>query len=475
MKKFGGFNTLVVLMLSTLLFAFACRNDSHDYAPKDRVPTRLASIEEPADWPGSLSLVTGLDNTKYMATGTGTTGYYYVEAKANPVEKTPVNVRSPLNISLVIDKSGSMAGGKLSYAKQAAKQAIDQLAPEDYVSIVIYGTDVSVIASSNKVGNKEVLKSRIDAIQTSGNTNLSGGMLEGYRQVKSTYKAGYVNRVLLLSDGRANIGTVSNSALEGIVRNKSLQEGITISCFGLGLDFNEDLMTGLADNGNGNYYFIENPETIGGIFQRELEGLLHVVAQNAELTIFLPPNVVLQHVFGNGYMQVGNRVVIELQDVMAGETKSVLLRFSTFGNPSTAAFHTGLTYVDALLPNRPVRQHIADDVLSPTASVEEMGSSFNPSVKSQVVLFESNDNLERALKAVDAGRFDEARKLVGLNDHYLNDNIGYVHQSAELQTQMSNNSGYQQQLGNVETLNAQDLQLLQKSNKAYNYDLRKKR
>jgi Ca-activated chloride channel family protein len=115
------------------------------------------------------------------------------------------------------------------------------------------------------------------------------------------------------------------------------------------------------------------------------------------------------------------------------------------------------------------------DLLTQTASIEQMGRSFNPTVKSQVVLFESNDNLEQAMRAVDSGQYEQARALVKANDSYLNDNIGYVKQSSELQTQMLNNTSYQTQITNVEGLSGQDRQLLQKYNKATNYEVRKKR
>jgi Ca-activated chloride channel family protein len=475
MKKLGLTTLMLLLTACTCLISFACRNDRNDYGESNKIPARMASMTEPANISGPLSLVTGLDNPYYLAGSNANNGYYYVEAKAVPSSAIRGTERLPLNLSLVIDRSGSMSGDKLVYAKQAANHVINQLSPEDYVSIVIYGDGVEVLATSNKVGDKRALQSRIDAIQSSGSTNLHGGMMEGYGQVKSTYQSGYVNRVLMLSDGQANVGIVDIGALQNIARNQVIQNNITISCFGLGLDFNENLMTGIAEFGSGNYYFIHHPSEITSIFQKELSGLSNVVAQNTELTIDLPANVVLQKVFGYPYTQSGNRITVQLRDVMAGEVKGILLKFAAYGNGGALAFHTRMRYNDALTLDMPLRLLEAHDLLTQTASIEQMGRSFNPTVKSQVVLFESNDNLEQAMRAVDSGQYEQARALVKANDSYLNDNIGYVKQSSELQTQMLNNTSYQTQITNVEGLSGQDRQLLQKYNKATNYEVRKKR
>src|SRR5262249_39920385 len=103
-------------------------------------------------------------------------------------------------------------------------------------------------------------------------------------------------------------------------------------------------------------------------------------------------------------------------------------------------FGASLSYLDALTDGGKPRTHVAEDVLSPTLSAEEMGRSFSPSVKSQVVLYEANDNLEQAMKAVDAGEFDKARQIVATNDAYLNDNIGFVRGNEALEAQMSGNA-----------------------------------
>ncbi|HEX2899501.1 MAG TPA: VWA domain-containing protein, partial [Bacteroidia bacterium] len=375
MKKNGFSTILLLLTLCTCMFSFACRND---HAAEERIPLRMASLSETDDYLPALTLTTGLDNSRYLYNASGSTGYYYAEAKAVATMPERSTRRLPLNLCLVIDRSGSMAGEKLVYAKQAAKHVIDQLSSDDYVSIVIYGNAVEVLATSNKVGDRLSLKSRIDAVQPVGGTNLHGGMIEGYAQVKSTYHSGYVNRVLMLSDGQANVGISDIGSLQNIARNKVTIDNITLSAFGIGLDFNEDLMTGISEYGSGNYYFIHHPSEITGIFQKEIWGLTNVVAQSAELIIDLPANAVLGKVYGFPYTQVGNQIAVQLRDVMAGEVKSVLVKFTAYGNAAALDFGTRLRYADALTPDLRVRVHEAHDKLVQTASIEEMGRSFNP-------------------------------------------------------------------------------------------------
>lgn len=422
----------------------------------------------------ALTFKTGLDNSKFLYNESGTVGYYYVEAKAREFSAQG-ETRTPLNLSLVIDHSGSMEGDKLKHAKLAAQYVIDQLSSEDYVSIVQYDDVVEVVSTSNRVGDKQLLKRKIDAIQADGSTNLGGGMLEGYKQVKSTYKSGFVNRVLLLSDGLANVGITSVDELQRIAKTKNLEDGITISTFGLGLDYNENLMTNIAENGSGNYYFIKTPEEISKIFQKELNGLLNVVAQNATLTIDLPTGLALTKVFGYQFVQSGNRITINFRDIFSNETKAVLLKFAVQGNASGYDIASTLTFNDATTPDKAARRLDARDHLALAASIEDFGQSISATVKSQVVLFESNEKLEEAMREVDAGNYERARAITTDNDSYLQSNMDYVKESKELQTQMSSNAAYQSQISNVEEMGESDRKLMQKSAKVSNYDTRKKR
>ena len=161
-----------------------------------------------------------------------------------------------------------MQGAKIGYAKKAAAFVIDQLNNDDIVSVVNYDDRVEITSPSQPVKNKDILKKKIDELSDRGATNLTGGMLEGYAQAESTKKDGYVNRVLLLTDGLANAGITDPAQIKKLVEKKYTEMGIALSTFGLGADYNEDLLTQLAETGRANYYFIDSPDKIPGIFAK---------------------------------------------------------------------------------------------------------------------------------------------------------------------------------------------------------------
>jgi Ca-activated chloride channel family protein len=154
-------------------------------------------------------------------------------------------------------------------------------------------------------------------------------MLEGFNQVKITRKEGYVNRVLLLTDGLANVGITDPSQLYNIVQRQLQENGIGLSTFGVGADYNEELLLQLAERGGANYYFIETPDQIPQLFARELQGLLSVVAQNAMLHITFPSEFLsVAKVFGYLHQVSGNKLSINFNDVFSGEEKAIIVKFN---------------------------------------------------------------------------------------------------------------------------------------------------
>ena len=176
---------------------------------------------------------------------------------SNPQAPVSNNQRPPLNLALVIDRSGSMEGLRLEYAKTAAKYAISQLTANDKVSITIFDDSVQTIVASQNVRSNTHFNQLIDQIQTAGSTNLHGGWLEGANQAASSLEIGRLNRVLLLSDGQANQGETRPEEIFNQVAGLA-KKGISTSTMGVGEDFNEDLLEGIANSGDGNYHFIHN-------------------------------------------------------------------------------------------------------------------------------------------------------------------------------------------------------------------------
>ncbi len=189
-----------------------------------------------------------------------------------------------LNLSLVLDRSGSMSGQKLHHAKKAAHFAVDQLSAADRASVVAYDDTVTVYAPSQSAANKAALHTAIDSVQTNGSTDLHGGWLEGSTQVAAYLDSSALNRVLLLTDGLANAGVTDPKLIARDVEGLS-KRGVSTSTLGVGRDFNEDLLMAMAQSGDGNFYFIESAADLERIFALELQGLVAQVGQKVSLGI----------------------------------------------------------------------------------------------------------------------------------------------------------------------------------------------
>ena len=196
----------------------------------------------------SMQLMSALDNDYYMPDSANQTLYLYTETRVGKSLNSKLK-RVPLNIALVLDKSGSMQGEKMDFAKKAAKGIVENLTRDDYVSLTVYDDEVELIQPALHPEKKDLIKAKIDSIKSRGATNLWGGTETGYYQVLTKYHPRFVNRVLLISDGLVNQGVTSSKAIQSHVARFKNENGITISTFGVGLDYNEILMTqmGRAD------------------------------------------------------------------------------------------------------------------------------------------------------------------------------------------------------------------------------------
>src|SRR5437763_946535 len=232
--------------------------------------------------------------------------------------------RPPLNLGLVLDHSGSMAGSrKIDYARQAAVYAIQQLLPEDRVSITIFDDTVKTLAPSALVRDKQHLIDLINRVQPAGSTALHAGWQAGARQVQSLPVPGGLNRVLLLTDGLANVGETNPDNIATDVKRLAGQ-GVSTTTMGVGNDYNEDLLEAMSRSGDGNYYYIESPRQLGDIFQTELLGLMATVGHHVLLGVEPQAGTRVADVLNDLDRDAGGRLM--LPNLIVGMPVEVVLR-----------------------------------------------------------------------------------------------------------------------------------------------------
>ena len=165
--------------------------------------------------------------------------------------------RAPINVMLVLDRSGSMGGAPLAAAIEAAQRFAGFLGANDRLGVVAFDDEVRVIASPSAGGDPSV-RNAIGQIRAGGSTNLSGGWLKAFELARLGIVDG-VNRIVLLTDGQANAGLTDSGALAAMVRSGA-ESGVSTTCIGFGAGFNEDLLQALGREGRGNYWYVEHDD-----------------------------------------------------------------------------------------------------------------------------------------------------------------------------------------------------------------------
>ncbi|MEH1787617.1 MAG: VWA domain-containing protein [Nostoc sp.] len=348
--------------------------------------------------------------------------------------------RRNLNLSLVIDRSGSMAGAPLHHALKAAESVVDQLEPNDILSVVVYDDEVDSVVPPQAVTNKAALKNSIHKVRAGGITNLSGGWLKGCEHVKTQLDPQKINRVLLLTDGHANMGIQDPKILTATSGQKA-EEGIITTTLGFAQGFNEDLLIGIARAATGNFYFIQSIDEATEVFSIELDSLRAVAGQNLKVTLELADGVSLVDTLSLAKVSQNDagQAVLTLGELYEGEDKllglSLAIASAQVGDLPVMKLHYSADVVQD-----DVIQNISGtaDVIAKIGTVEEAAFAST----SQIILELSRLTIakakETALSLAEHGKHQEAeetlRALVkDLRDKGLNENFEIAEEIDQLE------------------------------------------
>jgi Ca-activated chloride channel homolog len=328
--------------------------------------------------------------------------------RVTPPPQSIDSTRPPLNLGFVIDRSGSMAGVKIEYARKAIVYAIEQLQPIDRLSVTIFDDEVDVLIPSTPALEKNSLIKQVNRIQPRNSTALHAGWVRGGIQVSQYLSPEAVNRVILLSDGLANVGEtnpdVISSQVHGLVKR-----GVSTTTMGVGDDYDEDLLEAIARSGDGNYYYISSPADLPKIFQGELRGLMSTFGHTVSLGIEPQAGVELVDVFNDFDRTEYGRY--KLPNLIQGNTIEVAVRLkvpATNGNEDLCFFR--LAWNDAESGERRVAR--VQLRLPAVSSAEYSEFSPNAAVQSSIAQLLVARAKEEAAQYIAQGDLEASKAVI---------------------------------------------------------------
>ncbi|WP_299200491.1 VWA domain-containing protein [uncultured Amphritea sp.] len=343
----------------------------------------------------------------------------FIKVSLEGFKQQDKQARIPANVAIVLDKSGSMGGDKIQYAREAAIMAIKRLDERDTVSVVSYDSQVQVVVPATEVHNQQAIYAAIRNIQADGNTALFAGVSKGANELRTFLSRNRVNRVILLSDGLANVGPQSASEL-GELGASLAKEGISVTTIGLGLGYNEDLMTRLAGYSDGNHAFVENAEDLASVFQYEFGDVLSVVAQGVNIEIRCRNGVKPIRLLGRESEIIGDRVTTRLNQLYSEQEKFVILEVEV--PQQQAETELELVAVQVHYDNlftQSEEQLSGQSIARFSGSKQEVKAARDDKTLEAAVEQVANEYSRDAIKARDSGDLEGAKKILQDSASYL--------------------------------------------------------
>lgn len=344
----------------------------------------------------------------------------YLRIALNGCKPERTTNRTPVNVSFVIDRSGSMNGLRIEQAREAAIMAINRLEPNDIASVVIFDDRVEVLVPAQKVTDRKYFTDRIRQVGVRGSTAIYAGVSQGASEVRKNMDPRRLNRVVLLSDGLANVGP-KNPAEFAQLGRELLKEGISVSTIGLGKDYNEDLMLQLAKAGDGNHAFAAMPDDLIKIFNKEFDDVLASCAQTVSIDVDLQPGArVVRAISRDGDIQPAH-AKFQMNQIYQETEHYVLLEIELDGKAASAERDLGQVSVAYTVPQSGAKQTLNTAVRGRySASEAEAKASLDQTVQEAVVEQTTRARAQMAVELLRQGKRDEATKLFKENVEEIN-------------------------------------------------------
>ncbi|CAF2671354.1 unnamed protein product [Rotaria sp. Silwood2] len=350
--------------------------------------------------PDNLYAISGVLNTKKVR--------FEIETKC----KGETVKRTPLNLVLILDRSGSMeADNKLTFAKQAVISVLNLLHDDDIVHLVAYDTDVSIIFENARASTRQFLHSTVDKVETGGSTNMSGAIEVAAGLLEKYVYNGFSRRMFLFSDGQANVGMKTRAELTNLVAGYN-NKGIITDSFGIGADFDTEIMKGIADAGGSRFVFLESAQVIESLVTKVLVSVFGACGSAARLIVRGKNGAVITKIWGHENIVAG----ASLGELYFGNRRSVLCEFTTSGT-AVAGENEIETLVYELRYTQPNDPTGEPTVIKNTLSLkfvddESLVMEIDPRVKIMCATQTAADMDKKIAELVKDGKRKEAMDLV---------------------------------------------------------------
>ncbi|MFH1314297.1 MAG: VWA domain-containing protein [Candidatus Eisenbacteria bacterium] len=341
--------------------------------------------------------------------------------------------RLPLNVSIVLDKSGSMRGdNKMENAKRGAIEIVERLTRDDILSLVVYDNSPRVIIPAQHVRDKDALIKMISRVYAGGSTALYGGVCFGASEVRKSASCEYINRIILLSDGLANVGPQSTSELADL-GGAIGREGITVTTIGVGLDYNEDLMTALAARSDGNAYFASSGRELPRIFAEEIGEAMMLVARDIRIRIDCADGVVPLSVLGRSGAIAGQEMTVTVGKLYGMNEKYALFEVRVPRNADGMRLEVARVDVEYADPNTSKTVNSRHDIeVTYHGDSKVVDESQKPEIIKEAALTRTSDRKREAVALADQGDHAGAAMLIKKNAIELEKVAGQCDNDKEL-------------------------------------------